>query len=360
MEGADALGRHATTRSSRNAGRCVAVQLLPARLPARRQAGRCTSPTCRGRSPPGRGCAPASRRAGSAFEGERGRRRCDGRRRASHGAPARRAAAPGSSVRGAPAWRGPRRRRLRHARAAAALRRSLAQRAARAQPQDPPRLLGRRALRRGGARLGRRDAELRGRRVAGPRASCSRRRSPRSRSAASGCPGTGAEHQERIASYDHIASTGVHLSDRSTRAGRASPATARCGSPTGSPATTPPGSPSGSPARPSSSTPPARREVYPQIAGHPDDPARPDRRPRRLAPGARGACAWRRSIRWARRGWTRDPEPRRRRHRRRRPRRRGPLRRRRQPVPELDRRQPDDDDHRDGLTGRARAGRRST
>ncbi len=28
-------------------------------------------------------------------------------------------------------------------------------------------------------------------------------------------PGTGAEHQERLASYGHIASTGVHLSDRS-------------------------------------------------------------------------------------------------------------------------------------------------
>jgi choline dehydrogenase-like flavoprotein len=28
-------------------------------------------------------------------------------------------------------------------------------------------------------------------------------------------PGTGAEHQERLAAYDHVASTGVHLSDRS-------------------------------------------------------------------------------------------------------------------------------------------------
>ena len=29
-------------------------------------------------------------------------------------------------------------------------------------------------------------------------------------------PGTGVEHQERVLAYDHIASTGVHLSDRST------------------------------------------------------------------------------------------------------------------------------------------------
>ena len=46
-------------------------------------------------------------------------------------------------------------------------------------------------------------------------------------------PGTGVEHQERVLAYDRIASTGVHLSDRSRGPRRARAATARCGSPTG-------------------------------------------------------------------------------------------------------------------------------
>ncbi len=57
--------------------------------------------------------------------------------------------------------------RVRHAGAAAPLGRALGQRRARAQSADPPGMLGRRPVRRGGTRLGRDHAELRRRRVAG-------------------------------------------------------------------------------------------------------------------------------------------------------------------------------------------------
>ena len=163
-------------------------------------------------------------------------------------------------------------------------------------------------------------------------------------------PGTGVEHQERVLAYDQIASTGVHLSDRS--AGRVG--LARDGSLRITYRLT---------------DDDARRlvfgiaraaelfyaagasEVYPQIAGIPTLPKDriadleasppPARRaaPRGLPPDGHGSDG-------------RRPGGGRGRHRRRGPRRRGPLRRGRQPAAELDRRQPDDDHHRDGLTGR--------
>ena len=103
--------------------------------------------------------------------------------------------------------------------------------AAWAQPADPPRVLGRRPLRRGGARLGRRDAELRGRRVAGP-----------------GHPARGDVHAARlrraVASGDGRRAPGADPRLRPDRLDRrpplrplgrprwASPPTARCASPT--------------------------------------------------------------------------------------------------------------------------------
>ena len=88
-----------------------------------------------------------------------------------------------------------RRRRPRHAGAAAALRPR--RRPGRPQPPHPPRLLGRRPLRGGGARLGGGDAELLRRRVGARAASCSRRPSPRSPSAAPGCRARAASTRRR-------------------------------------------------------------------------------------------------------------------------------------------------------------------
>ena len=89
--------------------------------------------------------------------------------------------------------------------------------------------------------------------------------------------------------------------------GSGSPATARSRSPTSSRATTLASSPSGSPVPRSSSTPPARREVYPQIAGIPTIAAANGSRSWRRHRRPPGGCAWRRSTRWERPAWTPTP-----------------------------------------------------
>ena len=185
------------------------------------------------------------------------------------------------------AGRGARRRRVRHAGAAPALGLSLAERRARPQPADPPGLLGGRALRRGGPRLGGRDAELRVRRVGGPRAPArgdlhaARVRRPVASRHRGRAPGEGAR-----------ATTGsprpASTSPTGRRAGSGSPATARCGSPTGSPTTTARASCSGSPAPRSSSTRPGPARCIRRSPGSPrlGERARsPSSRPR-LRPGA--------------------------------------------------------------------------
>ena len=166
-------------------------------------------------------------------------------------------------------------------------------------------------------------------------------------------PGTGVEHQERLLAYDRIASTGVHLSDTLQRAGRRS---ARDGSLRISYRLTRDDAERlvfGIARAAELFYAAGAREVYPQISGMPTIAPSADRRARGLAPAALGGCGSRRFTRWAPRAWTptraaASPA------RRRGPRSRGPLRRRRQPASELDRRQPDDDHHRDGLAGRHR------
>ena len=222
---------------------------------------------------------------------------------------------------------------------------------ARPQPANPSGVLGRGPLRGRGARLGGRHAELRRRRVGGP-----------------GHPARGDVHAARLRRPVAARAPAPSISDAcsssatSPRPASTSPTsppggsawapTARCGSATSSPARTPTGSCSGSPARRSSSTPPGRREVYPQISGIPTLPrgriaeleASPPRR-RAMRLEAFHPMGTARMDADPRRGVTA--------HGRGRPRRRGALRRRRQPAAELDRGQPDDDDHRDGLTGGA-------
>ena len=115
-------------------------------------------------------------------------------------------------------------------------------------------------------------------------------------------PGTGAEHQERLASYGHVASTGVHLSDRSRgRVGLAGDGSLRITYRLTREDTR----------RLSFGIARAAelfyaagaREVYPQLAGVPVLPRNRitdlDSRRRR-----RDGCAWRRSTRSARPGWT--------------------------------------------------------
>ena len=104
--------------------------------------------------------------------------------------------------------------------------------AARAQPADPPRLLGRRAFRRAGPRLGRRDAELRGDRVGGPRPPAGGDLHAARVRRASGCRAPGPSTSERVLAYDRIASTGVHLSDTLVRPRRPGPRRVAAGRPT--------------------------------------------------------------------------------------------------------------------------------
>ena len=157
------------------------------------------------------------------------------------------------------------------------------------------------------------------------------------------------EHQERVLAYDHIASIGVHLSDRSSgRVGLAGDGSLRVTY--------------------RLTDEDAERlvfgiaraaeihfaagatEVYPQIAGIPTIPKHRHRRARGLASSPLASCASRPSTRWAPRAWT----PTRDRgvvgDRRRGPRRDGLYVADGSLLPELGRRQPDDDHHRDGLT----------
>ena len=352
-------GRRGARRQPRAAApqrrRLRPVQLLSERLPARREAGDARLlPAARGRrrAP---GCAPGSRRGGSSSRA--------GGRSASSAAPGSRAAAAPGARR---PFSGPR------ARAAVVLA---------GGAFGTPELLLRSGFRSPSGELGRnlrihpacwvgarfdeevrgwdgRDAELRGRRVGGPRA-----------------PARGDLHPARlrrpVAARAPAPSTSERLLALRPRRldrrpplrplrgpGRARAATARCGSPTSSRATTPRRLVFGIARAAELLYAAGAREVYPADRRGTDDRcARADRRPRGLAPAAATRCASRPSTRWGRRAWTPTP-------------RRGvagtdgavhgaerPLRRRRQPAAELDRRQPDDDDHRDGLAGRAPARR---
>ena len=119
----------------------------------------CTCPTCRARSRPGRGCAPRWRLAGWCSRG-RGPEPSTAWPRERQRAPLQAPGAPGRRAG---------RRSVRDSGAVAAVRLPIGQRRAGPKPSHPPRLLGGRALCRGGTRLGRCDAELRGQRVGGSR-----------------------------------------------------------------------------------------------------------------------------------------------------------------------------------------------
>ena len=293
-EGAEALGvSHAPLRATPGAASSAA----PARTAAAStRSGRCTSPTCRARSRPAPGFAPGSRRGGRVR-----RRRAVGvamprrRRRSPRG---RRRPFDGPRA----ARRGARRGRVRYPGAAAALGVSLRQRRARAQPAHPPRLLGRRPLRRAGPRLGRGHAELRGRRVAGAR------RAARGDLHAAGV-------RRPVAARDRASSTRSACSPSTTSRRPAS--TSRTG-PSGRVALAGDGSLRityqltrddsrrlvfGIARAAELYYAAGAREVYPQVSGSTPCRARgsPSSRPR-----LRGArrCAWRRFTRWARRGWT--------------------------------------------------------
>ena len=149
---AAAEGRRRARRQPRAAppqrGRVRAVQLVPDRLPAGRQAGDARHLPAAG----GRGRRAHPRRGRGAADPVLRRPSARGRvpRRA------RRAQRKPPAVHGPrPPGRGPRGRRLRHPRAPHALGLSLARGRARAQPAHPPGVLGRGALRGRGARLGR-------------------------------------------------------------------------------------------------------------------------------------------------------------------------------------------------------------
>ena len=162
-EGAEALGvSHG--RCAATPARCVAVQLVPDRLPTRRQARDARLlPAARGggrRAGPrgGRGTAGRSSRTARATGVE-----CVA------GSPTRRRTRRPFSVR-ARRGRDRRRRGVRDPGAAAALGLRSPSGELGRNLRIHPGVLGRSALRRGGARLGGRDAELRRRRVGGARA----------------------------------------------------------------------------------------------------------------------------------------------------------------------------------------------
>ena len=123
------------------------VQLLPLRLRDRRQARHARLLPAPGGRRRGAGARRASRCSGSSSR--TGARPASSASRRREGA----ATAARAATRCAPGGRDRGRRRLRHAGAAAAL--GPRRRPGRAQPAHPPGLLGRRPLRRGGARLGR-------------------------------------------------------------------------------------------------------------------------------------------------------------------------------------------------------------
>ena len=294
-EGAEALGvRHEPLR--RNAGRCVQCSSCPhgCRLDAKRAMHVSYLP---------RAVAAGARvRAGVDVAAHLFARRA--RRRLECAVwPQRRARASASHAHRPPApRRRARRRGVRHARAAAAIRVPLPERAARPEPADPSRLLGGRAVRRGGPRLGGRDAELRASPNGRSAGSCSRRRSRPSPSAPSGCPA------RRRAPAARARLRPDRLDGRAPlrpliRAGRAWRATARCASPTASAATTRETLCFGIARAAELFYAAGAREVYPQISGHADRRARRHRAARGLAAAA-SRCASRPSTRWGRRGWT--------------------------------------------------------
>ena len=331
----------------------LAVQLVPERMPARRQARRRTSPTCRARSRPAPGSGPASRSRGSSS-----RAAAPSGRAAARGSPGTRTArrsrprhGPGRPLAARAQGRDRRRRRLRHPGAAAALGLSL-----------PERELGRNLRIHPACWVGARfDDEVRGWDGVMQSYAVDEWQDHGILLEATFTPlAFGAQWLPAPAPPTRSGSSTTTASPRPACTsptarpdGSGSTATARSRSPTTSPATTPASSPSGSPAQRSCSWPPGAREVYPQIAGVADDRRAGSPSSTPLPPRAR-RCASRRSTRWARPAWTRS-RARRRRHGRRGPRRRGPLRRRRLAAAELDRRQPDDDHHRDGHRGLAEA-----
>ena len=169
-------------------------------------------------------------------------------------------------------------------------------------------------------------------------------------------PGTGAEHQRRLLEFGNLASTGVHLSDKSAgRVGLGSDGSLRIGYQL----TREDADRLRVRHRPRRGALLRRRGDggLPPDLRHSDPAARADRRARSVAPApARDAA--RGLSPDGHRAHGRRSAPGRDRAGRGRPRRRGALRRRRQPAAELDRGEPDDDDHRDGLAGGA-TGRRA-
>ncbi len=177
----------------------------------------------------------------------------------------------------------------------------------RPQPPHPPRLLGRRPLRGGGARLGGRDAELLRRRVGDASASCSRRPSPRSPSAAPGCSAPAASTRRRCsASATSARSASTSPTTRAGRVGLAGDGSLRADLQAHRRRRRPPRLRH----RPRRRNPLRRRR----------DRGLPQHRPRcrRAAPGrarrVRGdrassppSCGSRPSTRWARRGSPADP-----------------------------------------------------
>ncbi len=341
MEGAAAIGASGGPIPATPA---TASSAAPAPSAARSTpSAACTSATCRARSPPGRGSAPGSRRGGS---WSRTAARSGSAARPGSAADRRRARLHGAG----PARGDRRRRRLRHAGAAAALRARRRARSAATSTSTPPAGSAPATRRRCAAGTGVMQSyyvdewEHAG--------SCSRRPSRRSPSAAPGCSAPAADHQRAMLDFGHVGSIGVHLSDSSSgRVGLGAEGALR--------------------ASYKLTREDADRlafgiaraaeihfaagatEVYPNIARvgvlKPGDLPDASRRP----PSSPPSCASRPSTRWARRG---SP-----------PTRRGRLRHRRlphgtdglyvadaSPLPDLGRRQPDDDHHRLRQAGRPR------
>ena len=246
----------------RNAGAACSAARAP-RAAGSTRSGRCTSATCRAPSPPGARVRAGVEARRIVLEDKRAvgvrclasSRRRRGRRAPLRGPRAGRWCCAGGAF-GTPelllrsGHRGPQRR-------------------ARAQPPHPPGVLGRRALRRGGARLGRRDAELLRRRVGGPRAAARGHVHPARLRRPVAAGHRAASTRSAMLAFDRIASTGVHLSDRSAgRVGLAGDGslrlTYRLTARRGAHARR-----SGSRAPPSSSSPPARPRSTRRSAGCP-------------------------------------------------------------------------------------------
>ena len=296
-EGAEALGvSHQPLR--RNAGALRSVQLLPERLPARRQARDARLlPAPRG----------GRRRAGA----RRGRGAADRLRAAS--------ARPASSAGPASPTRAPRAARSRSARGAAVI---LAGGAF-----GTPELLLRSGFRSASGELGRNlrihpacwvgarfDEEVRG--WDGVMQSYAvdewERRGILLEATftplafgGQWLPGIGVEHQERLLAYDRDRIDRRPPLRPLERAGRRSGATARCGSATGSRATTRERLVFGIARAAELFYAAGAREVYPQISGRRRrSPARRIARSRGLPPASLGGCGSRRFTRWEPRAWT--------------------------------------------------------